>query len=97
MMACRRASIPWREPFGASSRVLSIVHPVILRAPPGVLLLRRKTLGDTMRRTSKLLISLCLMAAALTGWGGAPVGGHRGYYGPRVALVAPAPVVVVRP
>ena len=22
---------------------------------------------------------------------------HRGYYGPRVAVVAPAPVVVVRP
>jgi hypothetical protein len=23
--------------------------------------------------------------------------GYRGYYGPRVAVVAPAPVVVVRP
>jgi hypothetical protein len=50
-----------------------------------------------MRRTGKLLISLCLMAAALTGCVVAPVGWHRGYYGPRVAVVAPAPVLVVRP
>jgi hypothetical protein len=45
----------------------------------------------------KLLISLCLMAVAMTGCVVAPAGWHRGYYGPRVAVVAPAPVIVVRP
>jgi hypothetical protein len=54
-----------------------------------------------MRGFNKLLISLCLMAAAMSGCVVAPVGWHRGYYGgyygPRVAVVAPAPVVVVRP
>jgi hypothetical protein len=45
----------------------------------------------------KHLISLSLMASALTGCVVAPVGWHRGYYGPHVAVVAPAPVVVVRP
>jgi hypothetical protein len=50
-----------------------------------------------MRGFNKLLISLCLMTAAMSGCVVAPVGWHRGYYGPRVAVVAPAPVVVVRP
>jgi hypothetical protein len=50
-----------------------------------------------MRGLNKLLISLCLMAVAMAGCVVAPVGWHRGYYGPRVAVVAPAPVVVVRP
>jgi hypothetical protein len=50
-----------------------------------------------MIRQIKLLIPLCLMAVAMTGCVVAPVGWHRGYYGPRVAVVAPAPVVVVRP
>jgi hypothetical protein len=49
-----------------------------------------------MKRVSKLLISFSLMLAALSGCVVAPVGYyHRGYYGPRVAVVAP--VVVVRP
>lgn len=46
-----------------------------------------------------LLILFSLMAVAMTGCVVTPAGYyyHRGYYGPRVAVVAPAPVVVVRP
>jgi hypothetical protein len=51
-----------------------------------------------MKSLGKLLIPLGLMAMALAGCVVAPAGYyHRGYYGPRVAIVAPAPVVVVRP
>jgi hypothetical protein len=51
-----------------------------------------------MKSLSKLLIPLGLMAMTLAGCVVAPAGYyHRGYYGPRVAIVAPAPVVVVRP
>jgi hypothetical protein len=52
-----------------------------------------------MKKLFKLLISLNLMAVAMTGCVVVPAGRyyHRGYYGPRVAVVAPAPVVVVRP
>ena len=48
---------------------------------------------------SKSLIVLNLMAAAVSGCVVAPAGYyHRGYYyGPRVAVIAPAPVLVVRP
>ena len=49
-----------------------------------------------MSRLFKSLIPLVLLAAATTGCVVAPVGWHRGYYG-RVAVVAPVPVVVVRP
>jgi hypothetical protein len=46
----------------------------------------------------KTLISLGILAVSMTGCVVAPAGYyHRGYYGPRVAVVAPAPVVVVRP
>ena len=47
----------------------------------------------------KTLISLSILTVAMTGCVVAPAGYyHRGYYyGPRVAVVAPAPVVVVRP
>jgi hypothetical protein len=49
-----------------------------------------------MHRLVKLLISISIMA--MSGCVVAPYGYHRGYYyGPRVAVVAPAPVVVVRP
>jgi hypothetical protein len=49
-----------------------------------------------MRRLVKLLIPISIIA--LSGCVVAPYGYyHRGYYGPRVAVVAPAPVVVVRP
>jgi hypothetical protein len=49
-----------------------------------------------MKKASKLLIPFSLVLAALSGCVVAPVGYyHRGYYGPRVAVVAP--VVVVRP
>jgi len=47
-----------------------------------------------MKRLFKLLIPLSLMAMA--GCVVAPYGYHRGYYGPRVAIVAPAPVLVIR-
>jgi hypothetical protein len=51
-----------------------------------------------MLRLVKALIPLGLMAAAMTGCVVAPAGYyHRGYYGPRVAVIAPAPVVVIRP
>ena len=44
----------------------------------------------------KTLISLSILAVSMTGCVVAPAGYyHRGYYGPRVAVVAPAPVVVV--
>ena len=49
-----------------------------------------------MHWLSKLLISLSIMTTC-PGCVVAPVGWHRGYYGPRVAVIAPAPVVVVRP
>ena len=49
-----------------------------------------------MKRLCMLLIPLTLLA--MSGCVVAPYGYyHRGYYGPRVAVVAPAPVVVVRP
>jgi hypothetical protein len=49
-----------------------------------------------MKRLAILLIPLSFMA--LSGCVVAPYGYyHRGWYGPRVAVVAPAPVVVVRP
>ncbi|MEP6548602.1 MAG: hypothetical protein ABJD53_14165 [Gammaproteobacteria bacterium] len=51
-----------------------------------------------MHRLIKLLIPLSLMAAAMTGCVVAPAGYyHRGYYHPRVAVIAPLPMVVVRP
>ena len=52
-----------------------------------------------MKSLSKTLISLGILTAAMTGCVVAPAGYyHRGYYhGPRVAVIAPAPVVVVRP
>jgi hypothetical protein len=51
-----------------------------------------------MKSLTKLLIPLSLMAIAMSGCVVAPAGYyHRGYYGPRVAVVAPAPVVVIRP
>jgi hypothetical protein len=46
-----------------------------------------------MKKLFNLLIPLSLMAVAMTGCVVAPAG----YYGPRVAVIAPAPVVVVRP
>jgi hypothetical protein len=49
-----------------------------------------------MKRLFKLLIPLTFIATA--GCVVAPYGYHRGYWGgPRVAVVAPAPVLVVRP
>ena len=48
-----------------------------------------------MRIFIKLLIPMGFIA--MSGCVIAPYGYHRGYYGPRVAVVAPAPVVVVRP
>jgi hypothetical protein len=51
-----------------------------------------------MKKLFKLLIPLSLVTVAMAGCVVAPVGYyHHGYYGPRVAVVAPAPVIVVRP
>ncbi len=43
----------------------------------------------------KVLIPIGLFA--MSGCVVAPYGYHRGYYGPRAAVIAPAPVVIVRP
>jgi hypothetical protein len=48
-----------------------------------------------MRTLFKLLIPISIVA--ISGCVVAPYGYHRGYYGPAVAVVVPAPVVVVRP
>jgi hypothetical protein len=48
-----------------------------------------------MRSLVKLLIPISIIA--MSGCVVAPYGYHRGYYGPRVAVIAPAPVLVVRP
>ena len=48
-----------------------------------------------MKTLFKLLIPVSIIA--MGGCVVAPYGYHRGYYGPRVAIVAPAPVLVVRP
>lgn len=51
-----------------------------------------------MQRLVKALIPLGLIIAAMTGCVVAPGGYYRHkYYGPRVAVIAPAPVVVIRP
>jgi len=47
-----------------------------------------------MKRLFMLMIPLSLIA--MSGCVVAPYGYHRGWYGPRVAVVAPAPVLVVR-
>ncbi len=47
-----------------------------------------------MKRLLILLIPISFLA--ISGCVVTPYG-YRGYYGPRVAVVAPAPVVVVRP
>jgi hypothetical protein len=54
-----------------------------------------RQLEDAMRKLFMLLIPMSIVA--LSGCVVAPYGYHRGYYGPRVAVVAPVPVVVVRP
>jgi hypothetical protein len=49
-----------------------------------------------MKTFFKLLIPMAIMV--MSGCVVAPYGYHRGYYGgPRVMVVAPAPLVVVRP
>jgi hypothetical protein len=48
-----------------------------------------------MRILSKLLILIGIIA--MSGCVVAPYGYHRGYYGPRVAVFAPAPLVVAPP
>jgi hypothetical protein len=50
---------------------------------------------DAMRKLFMLLIPMSIVA--LSGCVVAPYGYHRGYYGPRIAVIAPAPVVVIRP
>jgi hypothetical protein len=55
----------------------------------------KNLLEDVMRKLFKLLIPISIIA--MSGCVVAPYGYTHGYYGPRVAVVAPAPVVVVRP
>ena len=51
-----------------------------------------------MKNLFKPLIAMTILAATMTGCVVAPAGYyHRGYYHRRVEVVAPAPVVVVRP
>jgi hypothetical protein len=74
----------------------SSCHPA---TPRGVALSEAQTFSrrDVMKRLMMILIPLALMA--MSGCVVAPYGYyHRPYYyGARVAVVAPAPVVVVRP
>jgi hypothetical protein len=65
-----------------------------VRLPAALTLLKSKLLEDVMRTLFKLLIPMSIVA--MSGCVVAPYGYHRGYYAP-VAVVAPAPVVVVRP
>jgi hypothetical protein len=79
---------------------LSIVHPVIPRCGAALFSSEAQNFKERiMKSLTKRLIPLGLMAVAMSGCVVAPAGYyHRGYYyGPRVAVVAPAPVVVVRP
>jgi hypothetical protein len=80
---------------------LSIVHAVIPRRGAALFSLEdAESQGEqVMKSMVKLLISLSLVSAVMTGCVVAPAGYyHRGYYhGPRVAVIAPAPVFVVRP
>jgi hypothetical protein len=91
---CRRSSIPWHDPVS-----LSIVHAVIPGSAVALFSIGRKILRRIqMKKLFKLLIPLSLLSTVMAGCVVAPAGYyHRGYYGPRVAVVAPAPVVVVRP
>jgi hypothetical protein len=81
--------------------LLSIVHAVILECGEALFSQEdAESQGErVMKRMVKLLISLSLVSAVMTGCVVAPAGYyHRGYYyGPRVAVIAPAPVIVVRP
>jgi hypothetical protein len=78
------------------ARALRFIHPVICHPAAALTYLRVKVFKeDAMRKLFMLLIPMSIVA--LGGCVVAPYGYHRGYYGPRVAVVAPAPVVVVRP
>jgi hypothetical protein len=76
---------------------LSLFHAVISRCAVALFSLRRNNpkRGTVMKTLLKLLIPMGIMAMA--GCVVAPYGYHRGYYGPRVAVFAPAPLVVAPP
>jgi hypothetical protein len=83
---------------GAHGRTLTIIHAVIHAAALRVVFPESyKFPGGCMKTLFKLLIPISLFA--MSGCVVAPYGYHRGYWygGPRVAVVAPAPVIVVRP
>jgi hypothetical protein len=51
-----------------------------------------------VKKVFKSLIPLSLLSTVMAGCVVAPAGYYqRGYYGPRVAVVAPVPITVVRP
>ena len=74
-----------------------MLHAVICDTAVALFFLRRNNPqeGTVMRILIKLLIPIGVMA--MTGCVVAPYGYHRGYYGARVAVFAPAPVVVAPP
>ena len=80
-----------------TGQTLTLFHAVILMEAPRVVFLESHKSGGCMKTLFKLLIPIGLFA--MSGCVVAPYGYHRGYWygGPRVAVVAPAPVVVVRP
>jgi hypothetical protein len=89
---------------GSVPAFLRIVHAVILeplRAVVSFTDIANNAWRHLMKTLFKLLIPLTIVA--VSGCVVAPYGYgyHRGYYGyyggPRVAIVAPAPVLVVRP
>jgi hypothetical protein len=78
-------------------RTLRIVHAVIGRRLSALFRMGAEFLRrEGMKRLLMLMIPIGLLT--MSGCVVAPYGYyHRGYYGPRIAVVAPLPVVVVRP
>jgi hypothetical protein len=82
-------------------RTLTVFHAVIAAAGVRVVSpVSKICLGGFMKTIFKLLIPMSLLA--MSGCVVAPYGYHRGWYGPRVAVIAPLPllpppVVIVRP
>jgi hypothetical protein len=93
---CKRCFTPSPEHERPLILAITLFHAVIARRGGAFITLRPIILEDVMKRLIMLLIPVGILA--MSGCVVAPYGYHRGYhYGPRVAVVAPVPVLVVRP
>ena len=93
---CKRCFTPSPEHERPLIWPITLFQAVIARLGGAFFILRPINLEDVMKRLIMLLIPVGILA--MSGCVVAPYGYHRGYYyGPRVAVVAPAPLVVVRP